>query len=462
MKRDDILDLTIGKTGFEGKSIARLDDFVVFVEGGVPGDIVRAQVYKKKKNFAEAKILEVLERSAHRVLPQCKHFGVCGGCKWQQLEYGEQLKWKREHVIDSFERIGGVTNVVVHPTLPSPNMFYYRNKMEYTFGEKRWRLPNESEGAFHEDAFTVGLHVPMRYDKILHIDACWLQSEQSNALLAFTRAYFLDREHTAYSTKTYSGDLRHVVIREAKKTGESMLFLITTNTPKETVEDFGEQLQRAFPPLTTYVHGWTRRKSLVAIAEEEHVVFGPGKIREQLGDCTYEISPMSFFQANTLQAERLYEVAMQFTEPKPENVVWDLYCGIGTITLFIAPHVQSVLGIESNSDAIRDAHRNAESNAIHNVEFQCDDILPFLKRKEHRSAPDVIILDPPRAGLHPEVVAEIGMSEVKRLVYVSCNPATCARDVKLFAEHGFSVIEVQPVDMFPHTYHIECVVKLQR
>ena len=462
----DVITLTADTAAFEGHAVARWNDFVVFVEGAVPGDTVTARVFKKKKQFANARVVEVVTPSPHRVAPVCEHFGVCGGCTWQSLDYGEQLRWKRQHVVDAFERIGGFRGLRVLDTLPSSDRYFYRNKMEYSFGEKRWRYHDEPTlPGTDEPLFALGLHVPGRFDKILHVNACHLQSPASNRILEITRRLFLDAGVPAYSTRSHTGELRHLVIREGKRTGERMVFLVTTGGLDALMPRYAEVL-RSDPEaaVSTFVHGITERKSLVAIADRATVHFGDGVIRERLGDNTFTISPSSFFQTNTLQAERLYRTAGEYAGLREEDSVWDLYCGAGTIALFVAPRVQSVIGVELNPDAIRDAAANADTNGITNARFECADITAFLARASSDSVPtpDVLILDPPRAGLHPNVSAAVGKSGCGRVVYVSCNPSTCARDCAVLASHGYRIEEIAPVDMFPHTYHIECVVKLRR
>ena len=465
LRRGDTIELDIEKAAFEGRAVAHVGGLVVFVEGAVPGDRVRAYVFRKKKKFAEARVEAVLRPSEHRVDPACHHFGVCGGCKWQHMAYAQQLRWKREHVLDAFTRIGGLEGVTVNDTLPAVEPFWYRNKMEFSFGEMRWLLPDEL-GEVDRDAelFALGLHVPKRYDRILHIDECHLESPESNAILNATREFFLARGITAYSTRTHEGDLRHLVIREGKHTGERMVFLVSTHRREELMREYAELLQRPEFGVTTFVHGVTTRKSSVAIADEEIVYFGDGTIREQLGRNIFRISPSSFFQTNTLQAERLYALAEKAAGLREDDVVWDLYCGTGTISLFIAGDVREVVGVELNTSAIKDAQMNADDNGIGNARFIAADIVDFLAQKDELDvpAPDVIITDPPRAGMHPKVVAALGASGVERIAYVSCNPASSARDCGMLREYGYVVEEVTPVDMFPHTYHIECVITLRK
>lgn len=461
--RGDLLRLRVEKIAFEGRAIARHNGMVVFIEGGIPGDDATVRVYRKKKSFAEATVVEIHEPSPERVTPVCAHFGVCGGCSWQHLAYASQCAWKREHVRDAFERIGGFAGVEVHETLPAPASEYYRNKMEYSFGDKRWLLPEELGQELRNEAFALGLHIPGRFDRILSIDQCWLQSPESNAILDATREFFLARGVPSYSTKTHEGDLRNLVIREGKRSGQRMVYFVSTHDEPDTMHAYAELLQEPRFGVTTLVHGITQRKNTVAVGERDVVLFGPGVITEQLGDCRYEISPTSFFQTNTLQAERLYALAASYAALTPQDVVWDLYCGAGTISLFVAPMVKRVVGVELNPAAVADAKKNAAANGIANVDFHAADILAWLRPGgASGDAPDVVIVDPPRAGLHPDVSKALGASGVERIVYVSCNPATSARDCAVLAENGYRIVEITPVDMFPHTYHIECVIALRK
>jgi len=464
IQRGDSLTLTVQKAAFEGRCTARIngDGLIVFVDGAVPGDTVEATVYRKKKQFAEARVERILVPSPHRVQAPCEHFGVCGGCSWQHMSYEQQCIWKREHVVDAFERLGGFRGVTVHETIPSEHAFWYRNKMEYSFGEMRWLSPDEL-GHVDRDAelFALGLHVPKRYDRILHIERCLLESEQSNEILRVTRSFFLQRNIPPYSTRTHEGDLRHLVIREGKHTGERMVFLVSTYHKPELMKEYAEVVAQPSLGVTTFVHGVTTRKSTVAIADEEIVYFGDGVIHERLGGNMFRISPTSFFQTNSLQAERLYAIVEKAANLRREDKVWDLYCGAGTITLYVARHASHVIGVELNMAAITDARRNAVENRISNVEFHCADISTFLAGTDMApQLPDIVIVDPPRAGMHPSVVEALGKAGVARLVYVSCNPATSARDCATLREYGYEIIDITPVDMFPHTWHIECVISL--
>ncbi len=462
--RDDIVTLTIDHVAFEGRAVARLDGFVVFVDGAVPGDTVEAKIFRTKKQFAEARVVEVLVPSPHRVTPACTHFGTCGGCRWQHLSYEQQLVWKEQNVRESYERLGGFTGVRVHATVASEHVFFYRNKMEFSFAAKRWLLPHEigtvSPG---DEPFALGLHAPGRYDKVLRIEACHLQSEESNAILNATRTFFEARGLNAWDSDKMEGTLRNLVIREGGHTGDRMVYLLTSGLDEAVLTDYATLLREPRLGVTTFVHGLSRRKAQVSTAETMQVMFGEGLIRDSIGGAVFEVSPLSFFQTNTLQAERLYAVAADYAQLSADDDVWDLYCGTGTIALFLAPRVRSVLGIELNAAAVADAQENARRNGIANARFECADILHFARAAASGSepAPSRIILDPPRAGLHPSIIPAIAPLGVPRIVYVSCNPATSARDCALFAEHGYEIEEITPVDMFPHTYHIECVVSLR-
>ena len=467
MKRGDELDLTIESVALEGKGVARADGMVVFVRGGVSGDEVRSRVWKTKKRFVEAETIAVLSPSPLRTTPRCRFFGVCGGCTWQHVHYAAQLEFKRQHVIDTLERIGGFKGVAVNEVLGSEDSYYYRNKMEFSFGD-RWLQQSEHESRPDrppEDRFALGLHIPDRFDKVLDIDECWLQSEASAGIVNLVRTFCAERRLSVYSTFTHTGYLRNLVIREGKRSGDRMVNLVTSEERPEIVDALCARLLAAYPTLTTFVNNITRRKSQVAVGETEKVWHGPGYITEKIGSRTYRISSNSFFQTNTAQAERLYDVARTMAKLSADATVFDLYSGAGTIALHVAGGVAGVVGVESVESAVEDARRNAAFNGVANCTFLLGDLKDRLtKEKEwlaHHPHPDVIIVDPPRAGMHERVVQEILALRPGRIVYVSCNPATQARDLKLLCGPGaYGLEEVQPVDMFPHTSHVEVVASL--
>jgi 23S rRNA (uracil1939-C5)-methyltransferase len=464
-KKGQELTLTADAAAFEGGCVARHNGMAVFVSGCVPGDEVRAMVTKTRKRHAEARTLEVLRPSQHRVEPPCIYFGDCGGCKWQNLDYAEQIRWKRQHVIDSFQRIGGLENVEVRETIGCPDTYFYRNKMEFSFGDQRWLTEREiASGEQFDRDFAVGLHVPGRYDKVLDVHQCWLQSEASNRILNATRDFAKQLGLTIYNTHTHMGLLRNLVIRQSRATGEIMVILVTSDDATDAIEAYASMLQRELPEVTTLVQGINRKKAQIAFSEETRILFGPGTITERIAGNEFTISPFSFFQTNTGQAERLYEEALKAADLQGNEAAWDLYCGAGTITLALARRAKHVLGIELNEGSVMDARANAGRNGITNVEFIAGDLKDVIQHPEiqHGPArPDVLVTDPPRAGMHEDVVRRILELEPERISYVSCNPTTQARDCALLAEK-YDVEYIQPVDMFPQTYHIETVARLVR
>jgi 23S rRNA (uracil1939-C5)-methyltransferase len=468
-KRGDVVELEISASAFEGKSIARLHGLVVFVDGGVPGDLVTARIYKTKKNLIEAKIIELRTPSPLRVEPRCSHFGVCGGCKWQHVEYRSQLQFKQQHVLDSFERIGGFKDVPIQPIIGAEDIYFYRNKMEFSFSDQEWLQAPPPEHVDQENVprgLYLGLHVPQRYDKILDLKECHLQSEVSNRILDFARSYFRDARVPVYSSESDSGYLRFLVVRQTKRTRNTMVNLVTRTDEPEVVGPFAGALQAAIPEITTIVNTINTKRAQIAFGDVERVYTGEGVIREQLGKHTFVISASSFFQTNTVQAERLFETAKEFCQCKPSDLLYDLYSGTGTIALFMASDVRQVVGVESVESALKDAERNASVNGVTNCDFILGDLKDRLTKDsawmQRYPNPDVVILDPPRSGVHPRVIERINEIAPSRIVYVSCNPATQARDVKLFCDGNFRLEQMQPIDMFPHTYHIENVALLLR
>jgi 23S rRNA (uracil1939-C5)-methyltransferase len=441
---------------------------VIFVTGAVPGDTVRVELTRIKKSFCEGRALEILTPSPLREEPVCRYFGTCGGCRWQNVRYEAQLAFKRRHVIDALERIGGVGGVEVNETIGSARTTLYRNKMEFSFGE-RWRSAAElAEGSAAGDRagdFALGLHVAGRYDRVLDIHQCWLQSELSVQIVNAVREHATGHALPVYSPHTQAGYLRNLVIRQSAQTGEVMVNLVTREDRPEIMSALTGELLRRFPSITTVCNNITDRLAQVALGDREVVYHGPGFISERIGARTYRISANSFFQTNTLQAERLYDEARRMARLTPGEIVYDLYSGTGTIALHIADDVRTVVGVEQVSAAVEDARRNAAMNGVENCFFIAGDIREVLTaRREMVRAhgdPGVVIVDPPRAGMHGDVVRAVLALDPRRIVYISCNPATQARDIALLAPR-YRIEEVQPVDMFPHTFHIENIVALAR
>ncbi len=463
VKRGETIELTLDSAAYEGVAVGRVEGFVVFVRDAVPGDRVLAIVRKKKKNFAEAVVEEVLEPSPHRVEPLCRHFGVCGGCRWQNAEYSLQLEFKRRQVEDLLHRIGGLSDVVARPTLASPDPYYYRNKMEFTFGSNRWLTAEEiAKGGPVDRDFALGLHIPKRFDRILDLQECHLLSLESAKLVNRVRELAREWNWSPYDTKTHQGYLRNLVIRLGRRTGQMMVNLVTNGDDPARLRRLTRRLLAEFPSMTTLVNSVNQTRSPVA-AGQEHIYHGEGYVMETIGGLRLRVMPTTFFQPNTEQAERLYGVVGEFAAVGGDDTLFDLYSGIGSIGLFLAPAARCVVGVEQQAAAVEEARRNAVENQIENAFFHTGDadqaFQPGLLQLYGN--PTVLVADPPRVGLGHEVCQAVLRILPKRVVYVSCNPATQARDLQVLSG-AYSVSAVQPVDMFPQTHHIENVVKLER
>jgi 23S rRNA (uracil1939-C5)-methyltransferase len=473
MKKGDELELEIQKYAFEGKGIAKINleneaknNFVVFVNGAYPGDKVLVRLAKIKKNYAEAKAVNILLPSADRVKPLCKYFGVCGGCKQQDLNYAKQTEYKQQQVEEIFTKLGGFQDLTIEPIIPAEKTFYYRNKMEFSFAEKRWLTEKEIQsGEVIERDFALGLHAQNNFDKALDIDECFLQSEISNKIMNFTRDFFKPKNSTIYSTKTHSGYLRNLVIKQSHHLNELMVNLVTSIVDSGLMNEYTKQLLSAIPEITTLINNINTKKALIAIGDFENVLYGSGYIYDSIGEFKFRISTNSFFQTNTLQAEKLYSTALEFAQLTGNEIVYDLYSGAGTISIFVSKCAKDIYGFEVVHPAVEDAQVNKKINDIENVHFFEADLyssfLPLVGEKKIPK-PDVIILDPPRSGMHKNTVDDVIKLNAQRIVYVSCNPTTQVRDIKLFTEAGYKLIKIRPVDMFPHTYHIENVALLER
>lgn len=463
MKKGSILTLDIEKFADKGKSLTRVDGYVVFVPGAVPGDRVKARVYRKRKKFAEAALLEVLDPSPLRTEPKCSYFGTCGGCKWQHVNYQAQLDAKTQSVKESFEHAGGRPDVVVHPAMGAEDLYYYRNKMEFSFSAGRWLTPAEiSSGEDFNTSFALGLHVPGNFAKVLDLTECHLQSDWSASFVNAVRAFCLDNDWTAWHPRKHTGYLRHLVVRQASNTDEIMVNLVTSHHDADRMAAMAAWMQETAPQVTTFINTINSGVAQTSFGEEAYVVFGPGLIHDRIGDHTFEIASNAFFQTNTRQAEALYRVAAEYADFTPDDLVYDLYCGAGTISLYVAPKVKHVVGVELVDEAVQNARRNAQANGISNVTFETGDMMKLFNGEfiARHGKPDVLIVDPPRAGLHPKVVRQIGELAPERFIYVSCNPHSQAKDLSYLTD-TFEVVQVQPVDLFPHTHHIESVAQLR-
>ena len=458
--------ITITGVAAEGKAIAKVDNLVVFVPYVVPGDVADLQIRRKKHNYAEAEAVNIRRYSPLRATPFCQHYGVCGGCQWQVLPYPEQLKYKQQQVVDNLTRIGKVELPEISPILGSEQIQGYRNKLEYTFSNKRWLTREEvARNVTYDQMNAVGFHIPGAFDKVLAIEKCWLQDDISNRIRNAIRDYAYDHQYTFINLRTHEGMLRNLIIRTAS-TNQLMVIVVAQIKTEEEMASFKNLLQYvadSFPEITSLLYVVNNKVNDSIGDLDVHTFKGQSYILEEMEGLRFKVGPKSFYQTNSRQAYHLYQVARQFAGLTGNELVYDLYTGTGTIANFVSRQTRRVIGIEYVPEAIEDARMNSEFNGIDNTLFFAGDMKDILTADfihEH-GAPDVIITDPPRAGMHPDVVNVILQAAPRRIVYVSCNPATQARDLQLL-DAKYSVKAVQPVDMFPHTYHVENVVLLEK
>lgn len=455
--------LEITTLAAEGKAMGRWQDVVVFVPMTVPGDVVDVQVRSKRRRYMEGFVVRYVKRSALRAEPFCEHFGVCGGCKWQNLPYEEQLRFKTEQVRDQLTRIGKVGLPAIAPCLGSARTQFYRNKLEFTFADRRWLTREEvAAGDDITAGPAVGFHIPNMFDKVLDIDKCWLQPEPSNAIRLETRRFCLENGYTFHNARSHTGLMRNMIVRTAS-TGELMAVVVFGADDRERITALLDHLAERFPQITSLFY-IVNTKFNDSVGDLEPVLYrGRDHIVEEMEGLRFRVGPKSFYQTNSEQAYELYKVARAFADLAPDDVLYDLYTGTGTIALFCAAHCKRVVGIEYVPEAIADARENAARNGIVNATFFAGDMKAVLDDGfvAANGRPDVIILDPPRAGVDEPVLEVIRRAAPRRIVYVSCNPATQARDLALL-DADYRVEAVQPVDMFPHTHHVENVVKLVR
>jgi 23S rRNA (uracil1939-C5)-methyltransferase len=455
-------EVTVENIGAEGRAIARVDNMVVFIKQAVPGDVVDLQVYRKKGRYMEARVVQTHKYSEQRTEPFCEHFGICGGCKWQHLPYDRQLFYKQQQVTDAFRHIAGIEVPESLPILPSASTKGYRNKLEYTFSNHRWLLEHEiSDENPLKHTNALGLHVPGRFDKVVDLRKCYLQEEPTNLLRNFMREEALRLNLSFYDHRTNEGFLRNLIIRNSTQ-GEVMAIL-SVQHDDPALYTLLSAVQERFPDLTSLMYAINPKKNETLYDQEIIVYSGRDHIFEKMEDLTFKIGPKSFFQTNSNQALRLYRATRKFAAPEKHEVIYDLYTGTGTIANFMAGHAGKVVGIESVPEAIEDARVNSEINGIDNTVFHAGDMKEMLTDSfvQENGIPDIIITDPPRAGMHAKVVGQILRIAPRRIVYVSCNPATQARDVELLGAK-YKVRKIQPVDMFPHTHHVENIALLEK
>jgi len=453
--------------GSEGKAVARVDNQVIFIPYVVPGDIADIQIISRKKAYMEGKAIRFHQYSMRRAEPFCEHFGICGGCRWQHMNYETQLHYKQKQVEDSLRRIGKFENPVISPIVPSPRIRDYRNKLEFTFSNHRWFTGPKEVTDEQNAGNALGFHVPAMFDRILDINRCHLQEEPSNAIRLFVRNYALSNGLSFYDVRKWEGFLRNLIIRNTS-TGGIMVILVVKYDDPNAIISLLDKLAGAFPAITSIYYVVNPKKNDVINDLPMNMYKGSPFIHEKMPpfqkgkkEISFQIGPVSFFQTNSYQASNLYRVIAEFSEFKGDETVYDLYTGTGTIALYIAQSAGRVTGIESVPAAIADARRNAILNKIENVHFftgEVETILnhDFLVKNGH---PDIIISDPPRSGMHPKAVRVLLSAAPEKLIYVSCNPATQARDLLLLKEH-YRLVKCQPFDMFPQTQHVENIALL--
>ncbi|MEZ4909822.1 MAG: 23S rRNA (uracil(1939)-C(5))-methyltransferase RlmD [Saprospiraceae bacterium] len=447
----------------KGKAVGKTPEGqVIFVEGAVPGDVVDVLILRKKKNYSEAVTTNMVTLSPFRVTPDCEHFGTCGGCKWQNLDYQEQLLHKEKTVVDAVQRLAKLPAEIVKPIVGCDTVFRYRNKLEYSFSTKRWLTSEEI--ALSEEKIAgigaLGFHKAGYFDKVVDIKTCHLQESLTNSIRNFIRDFAYSHGLSYYDVKAHIGFLRNIIIRNTKS-GDWMVILVVGSENEKDLHPLLDAIQYQFPEIKSLYYVINPKHNDTIFDLEHHLWYGEPYILETLGNVRYKIGSKSFFQTNPLQAETLFNIAVKYAECTPNDIVYDLYTGLGSIALYIAADVHKVIGIEEVPEAIDDAKENALLNDIQNVKFFAGDVKDLLTDdfiKLHKK-PDIIITDPPRAGMHESVVETLLKVEARRIVYISCNPSTQARDLALLSQK-YTVDDITPVDMFPHTHHIESVAKL--
>ncbi|WP_312134612.1 23S rRNA (uracil(1939)-C(5))-methyltransferase RlmD [Sphingobacterium sp.] len=455
-----ISDLSIIDIAEEGKGVAKQDNLVYFIERAVPGDVVDVELMRKKKSFVEGRVTAIKQASEYRVEPFCSHFGVCGGCKWQHMTYEAQLKFKEQYVGNALSRIGKVDVSNMEPILASEQTSYYRNKLEYTFSNKRW-LTDLDDVQPGDSMDALGFHVPGRFDKILTVDHCYLQQDPSNDLRNSIFEFAKANEISFYDLKQHEGALRNLIIRTSS-TGELMVIVVFAYPEEGQVDLLMSFIQEKFPTITSLLYIINQKRNDTIFDQDIHIYAGRDFIYEEMEGLKFKVGPKSFYQTNSRQAYELYKITREFADLKGDELVYDLYTGAGTIANFVAKTAREVVGVEYVPTAIEDAKVNSAINGIDNTKFYAGDMKDVLTSdfiKQH-GKPDVVITDPPRAGMHTDVVERILEMESEKVVYVSCNAATQARDLEML-QSKYEVARIKPVDMFPHTQHVENVVLLK-
>ena len=457
LKKGQEIELTIEALAYGGKGISRYDNFVIFVEKSIPGQKVLAYIYRKKKDYAEARIKEILSESSYFTNPQCKHFSTCGGCKTQHLSYAEQVNQKKNQVQHIFERQAGISDFIIDKVVSAQPIYNYRNKMEFTFSKNRWILEDEPDNV--ESNFALGMHIPKRWDKILDIEECHLMPEIGSQIINYARELAKELALKPYDQRLHIGFLRYLVLRFGQNTNDLMVNLVTSYEDLDSLIPLVSKLTNRFPSITSVVNNINTRKADVAFGEREILLHGEPNLNEKLKNLTFQISSNSFFQTNSFMAEKLYEVILDGANLKGEEIAYDLYCGTGSISLFLAQKAKFVYGFDIIVSSIENAEQNAIINNIENVEFNVANLDTYFNntKPSRYPKPNVVIVDPPRSGMHKKMTQYLPKLKAETIIYVSCNPSTQARDTKLLQSNGYDLRKLTVVDMFPHTPHIETV-----
>jgi len=464
-RKGELFEIEITDLAFGAKGIARTDDFVWFINRALPGQNIVARAGRIKKAYGEARLMEVLSPAPDQIDPPCPYFGICGGCQMQHWKYEKQVEAKARQVKDILQRIGSIPDPPMLKAIGADNLYAYRNKMEFTFSDRRWLLQDDPMEKPVD--FALGLHAPGCYDKVLDLDACLLQSEINNAILREVKQFTMESGLPPYNLRTHEGFWRFLILREGQQTGQYMVHLVTSGQfePEglDAVNHLCKLLTDQHPELFTFIHGISDNIGQVARSETERILHGPGHISEKIYGLEFEISPAAFFQTNTVQAEILFHFIVELADFKGTETVFDLYCGTGAIGLALADKVNQVIGVEVIESAVNDARRNAERNGIENATFVLADMKDALRDQpviQELGVPDVLILDPPRGGTHPKTIEDVLNLKAPKVIYVSCNPPMLAKDLQSLSS-AYTLKKVQPVDLFPHTKHIEVVALLE-
>ena len=459
IKKGRQYDVEITDIAFGGRGLTRIDGMAVFVDLSIPGDQATIRIVKKRKAYAEARMIELLHPSADRITAPCPYSGFCGGCKWQFLKYDKQLAYKRQQVAGCLEHIGLIQGVPIHPTIPSNPIFGYRNKMEFSCSDRRWLLPDEMGADGIDRGFAIGLHVPGTYYKVIDTKACLLQPDLGNSILEDVRSYMKASDKPVYGLRSHVGFWRYLVLRHSLAFNQWMVNIVTAASDRHELQPLADRIFETYPEVVSVINNVTGRRAGVAVGEFEETLAGVSHISDSIGPFEFDISSNSFFQTNTRGAKQLYDVVKDYAALNGNETVLDLYSGTGTIPIILAESAQEIIGIEIVESSVKDAVNNCMKNKVVNCKFIKGDIKTCLGQITR--SPDVLIIDPPRAGMHKDVVKQVLDMAPNRIVYVSCNPATLARDLGLMID-VYRIEEVQPVDMFPHTYHVEAVVKFEK